>query len=220
MADPILVVDCDADVTHWAPQIKAAGISGVMNYMRFLTRPMVDAYHAAGLMVAAIDEHGTNDVAGGAAAGAARGLIAATKLGNYGAPPTAASFVTIDEDISGEDDLDAAAEYFAAYDSKLWPDANKPALFLIAAYADGTALSFLRTLNLPICWLAGASGWSGSRAFALSGKPDLIQGPTIRSHTSTFWTPQGLSTRIACPALPFEWDPNIAMKPLDQIGFF
>lgn len=209
---PILGRDADEDLSPHAAAIKAAGIGFVFGYSRFLTKAMVEKYHAAGLMVGVFDERQATRALQGAAAGAVDGKAALTFMQAIGAPPSAAIFATVDDDVSTTAQLAAIEDYFAAYDGYLYPH------FQIAGYADGTALSALRQHGLPIEDLAGAMGWNGSRAFTLSGKPHLIQGPTIGPHGGT-WTPPGQAT-IKCPALGFSYDPQVALQPLASCGLF
>ena len=216
---PILGLDADEDLSPRAVAIKAAGFGYVMNYARFLTKAMVDKYHAAGLLVGVIDEKSSTRALQGALAGKEDGEAAVAIMQRLGAPPTAGIAATVDDDVSTVEQTSEVDAYFAAYDGAFWPDALSPPLFTMMGYADGTALSVLRQHGLPICWLAGAGGWSGSHAFALAGKPQLIQGPTIGPAGGS-WTPAGTMAPIKCPALGFQYDPDIAMAPLEECGLF
>ncbi len=190
----ILGLDADQDLTNFAPAIKAAGLSFVCRYLKNMRSHEVAALHAAGLSIVCIFESTATRSLEGADAGTADAKTAMGQMRALGAPSSAAIYATVDSD-AGEADLAAIEAYFVAFDAVLWGHCK------IGGYADGTVISRLRADGMPYCWLAGASGWDGSRDFI---DPTMMQGPTIAADTEHEWHGENW------PALPFDYDPNLA----------
>lgn len=192
------LIDADEDLSRYAADIKAAGIDGILGYLRILTPEIVANYHAAGLVVGCIDEHTATEALAGAVGGGRDGTAAATKMAVLGAPTGAGVYATVDTDVTAAQ-LGTVEDYFTAYDPCIDPP------YRIGGYADGTALSGLRSLGMPLMWLAGAMGWDGSHEFLANGNPTIVQGPTIGADETGVLLGQNF------PALPFDYDPNVAM---------
>lgn len=209
-------LDADQNLSDYAADIKAAGLTFVMRYLKNLSSAEVEALHGAGLSVGLIFETTGDRALGGADAGAEDGAEALRQARALGAPSSVAIYATVDGDVA-EEQLDAVGAYFVAFDGCLWASPTEGAdpvcLYRIGGYADGTAISGLRDEGLPLCWLAGAMGWDGSRVFLATGKPDLVQGPTLTA--GGHWSPVP-EQPLAWPDLGFAYDPDVALS--DDIG--
>lgn len=204
-----LGLDTDQDLTAFAPAIKTAFAGAgcdhpfVMRYLGRMTRAEADAIRAAGLALCLIYETSALRSLGGATAGQLDGIRALKQVSLIGSPPaTVAIFPTVDTDVSTPTQIAAVEAYFIAFDAVIFGK------YQIGGYADGTAESALRADGMPYTWLAGAMGWDGSRAFLATGNPTLVQGPTIAARTKHIWRD---FPSVAWPALPFDYDPDIAL---------
>lgn len=210
-AQPLLGLDCDFDVSPFAPMLASAGIGFVGQYLRtWLTKDSVARLHDHGIKVMFYWETTATAALQGGGKGAADGGAALRKLTSLGAPSETAVYMAVDADVMASQ-MWAIEDYFYAADGQLWGH------YRIGGYADGTAISALRQHGLPLCVLAGAMGWSGSQAFAHTGNPNVVQGPTLTGGGS--WPHAGLLPNIAPIVWPrFEgalasYDPLIALTP-------
>lgn len=203
-----LGLDCDFDVSPYAPLLAAHNIQFVGQYLRsWLTAASVAKLHAHNIKVLCYWETTGAAALQGGGKGAADGGGALRKMQQLGAPPEAAVCMAVDTDVAASQ-MYQVEDYFYAADAQLWGS------YRIMGYADGTAISLLRQHGLPLCVLAGAMGWDGSRAFAHTGNPNVVQGPTL-SHGGA-WPAAGLIPNvepIEWPNLGFAYDPLIALTP-------
>lgn len=179
MTRPIINLGLDAD-TSFVPflsEIEAAfGALGypkplLLCYTRIITPAHLAAYKAAGFPVALIFEIGATDSLRGTPQGIDDGVLCVKQMRALQVPPKTGVYLTSDTDVAAGSDLTKAEDYFAAADDEIFS-----AGFRIGGYADGTELMQLHTDGLNFEWLAGASGWDGSKAMFGSGTPDIVQG--------------------------------------------
>ena len=172
-----LGLDADASYVPFLDDIGAAfGALGyprplLLCYTKIITPAHLAAYRAAGFPVALIFEVGAQNSLDGAGQGTLDGQHCVAKMKVLNAPKGAGVYLTSDTDVGPGDDLTAVEQYFAAADAEIFA-----AGFRIGGYADGTELMQLHADGLNFEWLAGAMGWDGSRAFRVSGAPDIVQG--------------------------------------------
>lgn len=204
MPRPILNLGLDAD-TSYVPFLddigQAFGALGhprplLLCYTKLITPAHLAAYKAEGFPVALIFEVGARNSLGGAAQGKIDGARCVAQMRALGASPDAGVYLTSDTDVAEGEDLTAAEWYFAAADAAIFA-----AGYRIGGYADGTELMKLHDNGLNFEWLAGATGWDGSKAMLGSGKPDIVQG-IIR--------PGATWMGVAWPAIDgLDYDPNV-----------
>lgn len=212
----ILGLDSYQPMTPFVPAIRDAGMRFACRYLKNLTLGEARALSAAGIAVVAIFETTGERALLGRVAGLADGLRARAQMDRLGAPETAAIYLTVDprSDVR-EDQVETVEQYFCAADEEIFGH------YKIGGYASGMVLDALRADGLDYCWLAGAMGWSGSKAFARSGVPHLVQGPTVGRGRTMSWPPAKLVPRvdpIQWPDLGFDYDPDIAL--VDEFGQF
>lgn len=172
-----LGLDADASFTPFLEEISAAfaplGFPKplLLCYTKVITRPQLAAYKAADFPVALIFEVGARNSLGGAMQGLLDGQRCVAQMKRLGVPIGAGVYLTSDTDVGKADELDAVEAYFIGADAEIFA-----AGYRIGGYADGTELMRLHSDGLNFEWLAGATGWNGSRAMLGSGSPDLVQG--------------------------------------------
>jgi hypothetical protein len=178
-----LGLDADAPFTPFLDDIgEMFGALGypkplLLCYTKIITPAHLAAYKAAGFPVALIFEVGARNSLGGSGQGTVDGERCVNQMKALGVPDGAGVYLTSDTDI-GEADLLLVEEYFAAADAEIFA-----AGFRIGGYADGTELMKLHADGLNFEWLAGATGWDGSKAMLGSGNPDIVQGIIGRGGT-------------------------------------
>lgn len=206
-------LDVDFDVSTKAALLKQHGFDFVSPYINkgWFTTASVQRLRAAGLLIGpGFFETTTTRSLEGAPAGVADGARALKAMTQLGAPSVAAVCFTTDTSATIKN-MVPIEDYFAGADGILWGH------FRISSYADGTEIAELRKHGLPLCVLAGAMGWDGSRDFAKHGNPNVVQGPPLK-HGGT-WPAKGQIPGvepIAWPDLGFEYDPEIALT--DDFG--
>lgn len=191
----IRALDAATVLTPHAARIAAAGFKHVGRYLKSLSAPEIAALHAAGLGIWLIYETSADRALGGAGAGAADGARAARQAGALNAPRGTALFAAVDFDPQSAD-LHEVLAYLTAFHGATGD------YYPSGTYAAGAVL----TGSPGASWLAGASGWSGSRAYAASGAATLTQGPQVNAGSAATW--QGINW----PALPFAYDANILAR--------
>lgn len=189
---PIVNLGLDADasfVPFLTPIAAAFGALGfprplLLCYTKIITPADLAAYRALQFPVALIFEVGAQNSLGGAGQGTIDGARCVEQMQALGAPAKAAVYLTSDTDVLPGADLIACELYWSAADAEIFS-----AGYRIGAYADGTELQKLHTDGLNFEWLAGATGWDGSKAMLGSGTPDLVQGiiPTGGSWMGFDW---------------------------------
>lgn len=185
-------LDAAAILTPYAKRIADAGFVAVGRYLKSLTRAEVDALHAAGLDVWLIYEYRGPRALDGAIAGGVDGRQARMQAISLEAPFGTRIYVTVDFDPQPEQ-MPAVLSYVAAFAGAISP-------YAIGAYASGEVLR--RSGVAP--WLAGAMGWTGSRAFDVDPPLwEMKQGQTITASRIARWA--GLDW----PAMPFDYDPDV-----------
>lgn len=211
----ILGLDADQDLTRYAPAIRAKGISFACRYLKNLHLPEVEALSNVGIRTVMIFETAASRALSGEAAGTQDGALALKQARSINAPNAAAIYATVDHDATIHD-MPTVQQYFGAFGDVLYGH------FRLGGYADGTVETGLLTAQeLDYCWLAGAMGWDGSRAFYDTGQADLVQGPTVHRGHSMIWAPHGIKTAmpaIQWPDLGFDYDPDVATS--DDYGGF
>lgn len=192
-------LDAATVLTPYASAIRAAGIAHVGRYLKSLTVGEVAALHAAGLGLWLIFESTADRALAGASAGSADGVTAARQAQALGAPPSTAIAATVDLDPSV-----AQLPQVLAYLDVFRSSSSRRGL----TYACGAVLS--RDAGTP--WLAGAIGWSGSRAYYATKAAAIVQGPQVNAHATATW--EGGTW----PALPFAYDPDLLAR--DDFGLW
>ena len=182
------------------PLLKEKGFDFIMIYLKNLTQAQLDAAKTNKLVVGIIWEVGEGNSLAGAPQGAVDGKRAFLKMQQFNIPKDVACFTTTDTGVS-EDKFNAVWGYNAAFDAAIWPT------YKIGAYAEGDLLVVLKAAGLQYTWLPGAMGWQGSRAYH---SWDIAQGATIPANTNRRWVEQDLPDVSVWPALPFDYDPNVA----------
>lgn len=186
-------LDADTTLTPYAKQIKSAGFDHVGRYLKNVTVAEINALHVAGLGVWLIYETTATRALCGASAGAEDGLAAKQQASALGAPAGTTIFATVDTD-PPPSQLGIIRAYMQTFAQNLGAD------YHLGIYACGTILDGNYDIAVP--WLAGAMGWSGSRAYDATNKWTLKQGPDFGGH-SVNWA--GLNW----PSMPFDYDPNL-----------
>lgn len=178
-------------------RVAAGNFQFVMRYLKNVTETEVTNIRKAGLKIGMIWETTATRALQGQGAGKYDSWTAVAAMQRFGAPPQATIFATVDKDVNTEAQINAVEDYFVAFDAGIskW--------FQIGGYANGTALTRLKEDGLLLTWLAGAMGWSGSRDFAKTGNPSLIQGPTLGVNGGHWHA-------IDWPGLGFQYDPDLA----------
>ncbi len=172
-----LGLDADASFVPFLAEIGAAfGALGhpkplLLCYTKVITPAHLAAYRRAGFPVALIFEIGARNSLGGQASGMDDGMTCVDQMRRLRAPARAAVYITCDTDVAVGDDLLLVEEYFAAADAEIYHEGYR-----IGGYADGTVLMQLHADGLNFEWLAGATGWDGTKAMLGSGTPDIVQG--------------------------------------------
>jgi hypothetical protein len=204
MTTPILGLDADTILTPFAAKIKAAGFAYVGRYLKNVTNAEIAALHQAGLGVWAIFETTASRSLQGASAGSQDGVAARQQAQAHGFPAGTVIYATTDMDATPTQ-IPAVGAYYAAFAESCVP-------YGCGAYASGNVLTYIeKNVSVAIVpWLAGASGWGGSKAYDASGAWAMKQGPDLGGRTGTF-------TGIPFPALGFDYDPNIIAHP-ERIG--
>lgn len=179
MTRPILNLGLDADASfvpflaEIGEKFAALGYPKplLLCYTKIITPDELAAYQEAGFPVALIFEVGAENSLGGAAQGDTDGKRCVAQMQALGAPQGCAVYLTSDTDVASVSDLAATADYWSSADASI-----SKAGYRIGAYADGTELMNLHTHGLDFEWLAGATGWDGSKAMIGTGTPDMVQG--------------------------------------------
>jgi hypothetical protein len=193
----ILGLDADTVLTPYAPKIHAAAIEFACRYLKNLTVAEVKALAAENVAIVAIFETTAARALGGAAAGTEDGLRAWELMAPLGAPAGAVCYFAVDADVD-DADIPSVIDYFVAAQEAA--GGAEVGGVTVGAYGSGLVLSALRTqAGVTFLWLAGAMGWSGSRAFT---GWSLWQGPTL-AHGG-WWN------GIKWPDLGFPYDPDVA----------
>ena len=183
--------------------LKDKGFDFLMIYLKNLQQAQLDAAKASGLVVGIIWEVGEGNSLQGAPQGAIDGKRAFLKMKQFNIPDKVACFTTTDTGVTDEDQIRNVWAYNAAFDAAIWPS------YTIGAYAEGDILTVLKGAGLNYTWLPGAMGWSGSRQYH---NWDIAQGPTIKANMQHAWVEQDLPNLSLWPALPFDYDPDVAIN--------
>lgn len=192
-------LDADTVLTPYARQIKAAGFDYVGRYLKNVTPAEVNALHVAGLGVWLIYETTAKRAFYGDPAGREDGLAAKQQAMALGVPSGTTIFATVDTDPAAySGGLAQALALIRAYMQAFAQSLG--ANYHLGIYASGDVLSGNYDIAIP--WLAGAMGWSGSRAYDATNKWALKQGPDFGGR-SVNWA--GLNW----PSMPFDYDPNL-----------
>lgn len=194
-------LDAATILTPYAKKIAAAGFTSVGRYLKSLTKAEVAALHDAGLGLWLIFESTADRALAGRQAGNDDGVKAAAQVAALGLPGDLAIFAAVDTDVQSSQ-LSIVSDYIAAFDAAI---GKHP----LGVYACGAVLSHLPGIEAP--WLAGAMGWSGSRAYDLTAAWAMKQGPTIQANHVVLWAGE------SWPALPFDYDPNLIAADVDAV---
>lgn len=151
-------LDADCDLTRFAPAIKAAGFSHVGRYLKNVTRSEIAACHAAGLGMWFIFEGSAERALEGSVAGSQDGAKAAAQAVELGLPARTCIFTTCDTDPTN-----GQVPYVISYGSAFGAALGS---FIAGFYACGAVLAASKLIP----WLAGASGWNGSKVYAQIGR--------------------------------------------------
>ena len=200
-----LGLDADRDLSRFAAALAKDGIKVVLRYLKNLTTAETGLLHLEGLLVGMIFETSAERALLGAAAGAEDGAFALRQAQALGAPPNAAIYATVDNDV-GTSQLAAIEAYGAAFGGCLTGKAR------FGGYGSGLVLTTLQKVGMELPWLAGASGWAGFKEFLATGAPAIVQGPTLGGGT---WSPEGMPP-IVWPRPGFVYDPDIIFA--DDVG--
>ena len=195
------IIDTATDVGAYAEKLAAAGVKTVIRYYNNRNTPANPAkclghrelsdLARAGLSVCAVFEQrgGAGDAAHpkghiddlSAAAGArdgARALALATELGQ---PEGSGIYFAVDWDFAATSELRQITAYFTAVRTVLTPK------YRIGVYGSGLAARTLRVKGLAdLVWLAGATGWSGTKLARERGDYHLLQGGQRKSAIGGF----------------------------------
>lgn len=95
--------------------IKAAGYIGVLNYLRNVTRDVVDGYHAVGLGFGSIFETEASESLGGAAAGIRDGQTAYAQMIALGQPRGTLHVVNLGDFAPIPSEVPVIRDYWTAY---------------------------------------------------------------------------------------------------------
>lgn|SRR5262245_9548667 len=159
-----------------------------LRYLKNLTVAEIEALHQGGIAIGLIFEQGAGDALKGASQGRRDGELACQQALELGVPLGQVIFATVDTDVTSAQ-LTAVRGYLSAFGNALGIS------YRLGVYACGTVLD---NVEDAVPWLAGATGWSGSKTF-----DDWVikQGPTISGGT---WEGE------SWPNIGFPYDPNLA----------
>jgi uncharacterized protein (TIGR02594 family) len=178
------IIDVPSDVTPFADRLALAGIKTIIRYYnhsnssalptKCLSRPELAALHAAGLSVAVVFEQ--RGGAGGHLAdltqqsGTDDGERAHDLATRMSQPAGSAIYFAVDFDFFRNSELSQIGDYFAAAKQALRGD------YLVGVYGSGTVGRTLKRRGLvDHVWLAGATGWSGTRDALAAGEWSIFQ---------------------------------------------
>jgi len=178
------IIDVPSDVSEFAHALAADGVKTVIRYYnhsngarlptKCLTRAELNALHAADISVVVVFEQG------GGASGqldqltsqtgvddAERALALAEQMEQ---PVGSAIYFAVDFDYFRASELDQIAQYFTKVRATI---ANR---FRIGIYGSGAVGRHLKDLGLvDLVWLAGATGWTGTRNMLVQGDWAIFQ---------------------------------------------
>lgn len=195
------IIDVATDVGRHADKLFAAGVRTVIRYYnnrntaanpaKCLGQRELSDLSRAGLSVAVVFEQrgGAGDAAHpkghiedlSAATGARDGARALALAQGLGQPEGSAIYFAVDWDFAGASALKQIAAYFAA------ARAAVQGRYRIGVYGSGLVARTLRAKELvDLVWLAGATGWSGTRQVRDAGDYHLLQGTQKRSIVGDF----------------------------------
>lgn len=205
MTEYLRGLDAATILTPYCKQIAVAGFVSVGRYLKSLTRAEVDALHAAEIGLWLIFETTATRALGGAAAGESDGVKAASQAKALGAPPGTVIYWTVDTDVLPTQ-LPAVGAYGLKFGAAIAAEGYRA-----GSYACGDAQTYMakNLAAVPLSWLPGAMGWSGSRAYDATGAWVMKQGPQINAGRTANWV------GLAWPALPFPYDPNVIVTGRD-----
>ncbi|GLK76592.1 hypothetical protein GCM10008171_18460 [Methylopila jiangsuensis] len=179
------IIDAPRDLSDYAQRLAAAGVRTVIRYYnnrnskthptKCLTRPERDALFAAGLSVAVVFQQrggAEGQIDDLSAANGARDGKRALDLATNAIlqPKGTAIYFAVDWDYYKNSQLELVAAYFAAVKAEL------KGAYRIGVYGSGTVAAYLEARDLvDYVWLAGATGWSGTRDALKSGRWHLFQ---------------------------------------------
>jgi len=178
------IIDVPSNVQEFAIALSEAGVKTVIRYYnrsnssrlptKCLTRPELDALHSAGLSVAVVFEQGggangdledLSDANG--TADAERALDLARMMAQ---PEGSAIYFAVDSDYTSRAELDQIASYFGKVKGVIG------GRYGIGVYGSGLVGGRLKTLGLvDFIWLAGATGWSGTKDALAAGNWTIFQ---------------------------------------------
>lgn len=178
------IIDVPVDVSSYAHRLKAAGVNTVIRYYnnknsntfptKCLTASERDALFAEGLSIAVVFEQRAG--AGGviddlsAANGTRDGSRALSLALALDQPRGTAIYFAVDWDFTTQSQLTTIGAYFAAVRAALGEN------YLVGVYGSGLVSNFLLGKGLvEHVWLAGATGWSGTKQALAAGKWSLFQ---------------------------------------------
>jgi uncharacterized protein (TIGR02594 family) len=178
------IIDAPLDLTDYAVQLKAAGVSTAIRYYnnqnsttfpsKCLTRAEFTALTAAGISLATVFQQrgGANgnldDLS--TANGRRDGQRALTLARGVRQPQQTAIYFAVDWDYFRQSELTQIASYFRAAKTALGGS------YKLGVYGSGTVAAMLTAKGLiDYIWLAGATGWSGTRTELEAGRWHLFQ---------------------------------------------
>ncbi|MBB3773151.1 uncharacterized protein (TIGR02594 family) [Angulomicrobium tetraedrale] len=207
------IIDVPQNVAPFARRLADSGVKTVIRYYtnsnsstfpsKCLSAGELAALHAAGVSVAVVFQQrggaggsiGDLSAANGTRDGR-RALELATALGQ---PHGSAVYFAVDHDYTAPADLGRIADYFRNAGAALGPN------YQVGAYGSGTVTGHLKALgHIAHVWLAGATGWSGTRRALEAGEWSLFQNALDRQS----------------PIGGFGYDGNIANPALGGFGQF
>jgi uncharacterized protein (TIGR02594 family) len=178
------IIDVAGNVAPFASRLAGAGVKTVIRYYnhrngeahpsKCLTRPELLALHNAGLSVGVVFEQrggaGGNIVDLDAESGVRDARRALDLAGELQQPEGSAIYFGVDWDFSGSSDLAQITSYFENVNEAL------SGKYLIGVYGSGTVGLRLRQQALvDHVWLAGATGWSGTKRALRDGSYTIFQ---------------------------------------------
>jgi uncharacterized protein (TIGR02594 family) len=207
------IIDVAMDVSTFAAELRQAGVRTVIRYYNHRNSSMLptkrlekseaEALADAGLSLAVVfQQRGGRDGNIGdlsqanGAADARRALELADDLGQ---PEGSAIYFAVDHDYFRRSELEQIRPYFEAVQAQI------EGRYRIGCYGSGTVGAFMQRAGLvDLIWLAGALGWSGTRAMLEAGGWTMFQKELHRN-----W-----------PGGGFQYDGNLGNPAFPDIGEF
>ncbi len=177
------IIDTNRDTSKRLTQLRAAGVATIIRYYaramsdKVVRRAEAQAIGAAGMRLAIVYEGAGDRLS---AFSEAFGYKDAAFSRSYGhdvihQPAGSAVYFAVDFDAIGAEIRNAIIPYFRGV-ARAFAEDNGLPVYRVGVYGSGTVCQAVLDAGLAeLAWLSCSTGWSGYRAFLLSGRWNLKQ---------------------------------------------